>query len=354
MLRYLSLVIAMGAMALQPGRAAEPAATGLTAEARNAVVEALAQRLIGSYVFADAGNRMAAAIRRRARSGGYDAVTDGAGFAAALTRDLQQVQPDGHLAVHFSPGPQPQPAAAGGPTPESLERQRRMARFVNFGFERVDRLAGNVGYIELNGFAAPEDAAETAIAAMNLIGHTDALIIDLRYNGGGVPGIAQLISTYLFGDRPVLLHAIQWRENDRVEQFWTLPHVPGARYLGKPVYILTSRRTVSAPESFAYSLQALGRATIVGEQTAGAANPGRMFRINEHFSVFVPVGRAANPVTGTNWEGVGITPDIGAPEAEALRVAHLAALRQLREAASSPWQRQQLDNAIREVEAPSP
>lgn len=351
MLRFLTLIMLFSTMtAALPVQAAQPPSPGLTEETRSAVVEGVARRLVESYVFPEAADRMAAAIRRRSRAGGYDAITDGTAFAAALTRDLQQVQPDGHLAIHFSAVPLPESAGPGSPTPESLERQRRMVQFVNFGFERVDRLAGNVGYIELNGFADPQDAADTAIAAMNLIGHTDALIIDLRYNGGGVPGIAQLISTYLFSGRPVHLHTIHWRENDRVEQFWTLPHVPGRRYVGKPVYILTSRSTVSAPESLAYSLQALERATIVGEQTAGAANPGRPFRINPHFSAFVPVGRAANPITGSNWEGVGITPDIRASEATALQVAHLAALRQLLEASTNPWQRQQLESAIREIE----
>jgi C-terminal processing protease CtpA/Prc len=294
---------------------------------------------------------MAAAIRARVRAGDYDAITNGADFAAALTRDLQGVHADGHLAVHFSADPLSERAHPASQNPESIERQRRMAQSVNFGFERVDRLPGNVGYIELNGFADPQDAAQTAIAAMNLVGHTDALIIDLRYNGGGVPGIGQLISSYLFSGRSVHLHTIHWRENDRVEQFWTFPHVPGPRYVGKPVYILTSRSTASAPESFAYSLQALERATIVGEQTAGAANPGRSFLINQHFSAFIPVGRAANPITGSNWEGAGITPDITAPASTALQVAHVAALRQLREAATSPQQRRQLDEAIREVEA---
>ena len=204
--------------------------------------------------------------------------------------------------------------------------------------------------MELNGFIDPELGTETAIAAMNFLANTDALIIDLRYNGGGVPGLPQFISTYFFTGKPVHLHSIYWREGNRTQQYWTLPYVPGKRYLDKPIFILTSKRTFSAPEGFAYNLQALKRATIVGETTRGGANPAKDFRIDEHFSALVPVGRAINPVTESNWEETGVKPDIEATEAQALKTAHLEALRKLLETSTSERKREQLRSIIEEVE----
>ena len=255
--------------------------------------------------------------------------------------------------MNFSYEPIPAHGNQSEPSAEAKEMFRRLAGSQNFGFEKVERLNGNVGFIELNGFINPELGAETAIAAMNFLANTDALIIDLRYNGGGEPGLAQMISTYFFSGKPVQLHSIYWREGGRIQQYWTLPYVPGERYLDKPIFILTSKRTFSAPESFAYSLQALKRATIIGETTRGGANPAKYFRVNEHFSLLVPVGRAVNPVTGTNWEGTGIKPDIEVTEAQALKTAHLAALRKLLDASPSERKKMMLKGVIEEVEKQS-
>jgi retinol-binding protein 3 len=343
--RLAALVLAFSMAGVAQAQEAE-ADLPISATQRSALIDGMLGRLAEHYVLTDVAARLERDFRARARRGEYDGITSSRVMAETLSRQLREAANDAHLGVRFSREPiAAGPAAA--PTPEDRARARRMAAAVNFGFERVERLNGNIGYIELDGFADPEQAAETAVAAMNFLANTDALIIDLRYNSGGVPGIAQLISSYLF-ERPVHLNSIHWREGNRTQQYWTLPYVPGARYLNKPVYILTSRHILSAPESFAYSLQALRRATIVGATTAGGANPGREFRINEHFAMFVPTGRAINPVTGTNWEGVGIRPDIDVPAAQALRTAHLAALRRLIETAASERSRANLEGIIQE------
>jgi C-terminal processing protease CtpA/Prc len=322
----------------------------INSAARAQVIEGVLNRLNESYVLPEIAARMEQSIRARMKKGEYDKISSSTLLAQALTAHLNEIAKDKHLGVGFSLEPIPISSEQREPSPEDRERFRRMMSSANFGFEKVERLNGNVGYMELDGFVSNEHGAETAIAAMQFLANTDALIIDLRYNGGGVPGTAQLIISYLFSETPVHYHSIYWRQGNRTEQFWTLPYVPGKRYVGKPVYVLMGKGTLSAPESFAYSLQAQKRVTVVGEVSAGGANPGREFRINEHFQVFVPTGRAINPVTGTNWEGTGVKPDIETTFANALKTAHLAALRKLLETSTSERRKQQLSSVIEEVE----
>lgn len=314
------------------------------------VIDAILRQLNESYVFPEVASQMEKSIRARMQRGEYDRIDNGSVLAQTLTAHLAEIAKDKHLSVGFSYDPIPIIPEQKEPSPEERERFRRIASSANFGFEKLERLNGNIGYMELDGFVTAELGAETAIAAMQFLANTDALIIDLRYNGGGVPGTAQLIISYFFNETPVHYHSIYWRQDNRTEQFWTLPYVPGRRYVGKPLYILMGKRTLSAPESFAYSLQAQKRATIVGEVSAGGANPGRLFRIDEHFQVFVPTGRAINPVTGTNWEGTGVKPDIATTFANALKTAHLTALRTLLETTTSERKKEQLKNVIQEVE----
>jgi C-terminal processing protease CtpA/Prc len=198
---------------------------------------------------------------------------------------------------------------------------------MNHGFGRVERLPGNIGYLEFFNFADEELGADTVAAAMNFINGTDSLIIDMRNNGGGNPAMVALVCSYLFGPDPVHLNDLYWREGNRTEEFWTRKDLAGKRYLNKDVYVLTSKRTFSGAEEFTYNLKNLKRATIVGETTGGGAHPGGGFRINEHFGVFVPTGRAISPITKTNWEGTGVTPDISVPADQALLVARLMALK---------------------------
>jgi retinol-binding protein 3 len=226
--------------------------------------------------------------------------------------------------------------AAGRPGPGERERLRRGGALRNFGFERVERLPGNVGYLDLRGFADPALAGDLAAAAMTLLAEAGALIVDLRRNGGGSPAMIALLSSYLF-DEPTHLNDLRWREGpagERPQQFWTQAYVPGRRFGGaKPVYVLTSGETFSGAEEFAYNLQSRRRATLVGATTRGGAHPGGLFPLDPpwgaHVAVAVPTGRAINPVTGTNWEGSGVAPDVAVPPEAALRWAHADALRKL-------------------------
>jgi hypothetical protein len=320
----------------------------IDATERRAVIDGIVDKLKQSYVFPDTALAMERAIRARQSHGEYDRITSARAFGDSLTSHLQAVSHDRHLRVRYSADPLPNSRGPDAPDPAQRERQRTFGRQLNFGFERVERLAGNVGYLEIRSFGFdPEDLADVAAAAFTFLANTDALIIDLRRNGGGSPFMVAHVSSYLFGPEPVLLNSLYWRPGNRTDDFYTKRDVPGTRYgPDKPVYVLTSRNTFSGAEEFAYNLQTRKRATIVGDTTGGGAHPGGMQRIDEHFGVFVPSGRAINPITKTNWERVGVRPDIPVTADSALRSAHLAALHLLREHASDDDRRRTLDRAI--------
>ena len=314
------------------------------------VLDGIIEKL-NEYVFPEAANTIQQDIHQRLNTGGYVDITSGAQLAQTLTAQLQELSQDRNLRVFFSAEPLPQLDAQAVPTPEELAQQRHSSSLRNFDFNRVERLWGNVGYLELYGFESPTFAGDTAISAMNFLAHTSALIIDLRHNGGGSPGMVALLCSYLFPAHPPLhLNDLYWRTDDRTQQWWTLPYVPGARYLDKPVYILISQATFSAAEEFAYNLKHLKRAVLVGETTRGGANPGAGYRIDDHFWIFIPTGRAINPITGGNWEGVGVIPDVKVPSELALKTAHLLALKTLIENNTEVGLRRELEESLQRVE----
>ncbi|HYN86691.1 MAG TPA: S41 family peptidase [Pyrinomonadaceae bacterium] len=321
-------VCAADAASAQPSRPEEQPDQTIDAAARAQIIDAALKRLNDSYVFPEVAKKMEASVRDIQRRGEYDSITSARQFAERLTSDLQAVSRDKHLRMRFSPRALPaQAMQRREPSAEERAERQRELGWINHGFDKVERLPGNVGYIELRGFFDEEAGADTVAAAMNFVAGTDALIIDLRRNGGGNPAMVALICSYLFGPEPVHLNSLYWREGDRTEEFWTRKEVAGRRYLGKDVYVLTSSRTFSGAEEFTYNLKNLKRATIIGETTGGGAHPGGMHRLSEHFAMFVPTGRAISPVTKTNWEGTGVEPDVKIAADKALKTAHLHALR---------------------------
>ncbi|MBS1827351.1 MAG: S41 family peptidase [Acidobacteria bacterium] len=312
----------------------------------NGVLEALDKR----YVFPEVARKMESAIRDRQAKGEYDTITSAADFARLLTTHLQQVSKDKHLRVRHSFDPIPErPETNRQPSKEEIEEFRARMAKDNFGFERVERLPGNVGYLDLRGFFSAAFGAETAVAAMNLLSNSDALIVDLRRNGGGDPAMVALISSYLFDD-VTHLNDLYFRPADSTRQWWTLPFVPGKKLAGKPVYVLTSNRTFSAAEEFTYNLKNLKRATIIGETTGGGAHPGGTTRLSAHFQAFIPTGRAINPISKTNWEGAGVTPDVPLNQEAALKTAHLMAAKKIRESEKDKRLVSQLDGLIQTLE----
>jgi C-terminal processing protease CtpA/Prc len=291
------------------------------------VIEALADKLERYYVFPDVGGRIITHLRARLAAGKYDGIEAGGVFCDTLTEDLRAINNDLHLRVRHSVDPRPLYVEEDiSDNPERIEEYRQEAAARNFGFHKVEILPGNIGYLEQWRLDDAKFASATAIASMNLLASTRALIIDLRANGGGDPVLVALLCTFLFDGEPRHLNSFYSREDDKTRQFWTLPWVPGPRYLDKPVYVLTAKRTASGAEELAYNLQQMQRATIVGATTAGAAHPVGLYQLTPHFEASISNARAINPLTGTNWEGVGVIPDVPVAPEQALTTAHRMAL----------------------------
>lgn len=319
----------------------------LTAAQRTEIIESALQKLNDTYVFPDTAKKMETAIRERVSRKEYDSVSSSRAFAGALTEHLQAVSHDRHLRVLFSYDPPSQQQTF------NPELARLQAEFNNFGFAKVERLAGNVGYLDLRGFSGDPAALDVAAAAMNFLAGSRALIVDLRQNGGGSPVMVAFLSSYLFGPEPVHLNDLYWRAANRTDSFYTRKDVPGKRFgPDKPVYVLTSGRTFSAAEEFTYNLKSLKRATIVGENTRGGAHPGGAQRINDHFAIWIPSGRAINPITKTNWEGTGVAPDVATSAPDALKTAHVLALKKIQETNKDASLNDAIKSALAETERP--
>ncbi len=302
----------------------------LDAAMRTTVLEAIAQKLADEYAFPDVAQKIQTDIQNRLSASGYQDVKSGTQLAATLTTQLQTLSSDLHLKVHFSPAILPHLAPQTEIPPEELALQQQQGALRNFDFNRVERLRGNVGYLELFSFEPPEFAGAVAAAAMQFLANTSALIIDLRYNRGGSASMVALLTSYLLPPYPAVhLTDLHWPQQDRTQQSWTLPYLEGPRYLDKPVYVLIGPETFSAAEEFAYNLKHLERALIVGETTAGGANPGAGFRLHDHFWMFVPTGQAISIATGDNWEGSGVLPNFKVPVELSLKTAQLLAFRKL-------------------------
>jgi retinol-binding protein 3 len=326
-----AVVVSFGLRAIPTGLTAADMNMKIDAATRARVIDGAVAKLNEFYVFPETAKKMAEAVQTRLKNGAYDAITGADDFATTLTDDLRAVSNDKHLGVNFSPRalPKMDPGANQAPDPAAVARWKAQLQRNNCAFEKVERLSQNIGYLKFNGFMDPEICGPTVAASMNFLAHVDALIIDLRDNGGGDPKMVAYISSHLFAE-PTHLNNIYNRKEDKTTEYWTLRDVPGARLADKPVFVLTSKRTFSGAEEFAYNLKNLKRATIIGETTGGGAHPVSGHRIDDHFMIGVPFARAINPISKTNWEGTGVDPDVKSPAGEALDVAKKMAAEQIR------------------------
>jgi retinol-binding protein 3 len=333
------VLLALAAGAVLAQAPAAPAAPAVDAAAKQAVVDEIATLFNKNYIFADTARKVEEALRSKLKAGDFDKAATAPDFARAVAAVILDVSKDRHTGFAYDPSRAENIRRLEGRSEEEAqkvrERQLREARRANFGFRKVERLAGNIGYLDFGVFASPAEAGPTAIAAMNFLAYCDAIIIDLRQNGGGDPAQIQLISSYLF-EEPVHLNDLYARATDTTENYWTLPYVPGAKAATADLYVLTSARTFSGAEEFSYNLQNLKRATIIGETTGGGAHPTNTMIVQRDYLLRVPFARAINPVSKTNWEGTGVKPDIAVPAAEALDRAYALALEKLAAKATGP------------------
>ena len=310
---------------------------------RSEVIDALIKQLHTQYIFPDVASEIASMFLQRQSRGEYDALTEGRLFAETLTAHMREISKDSHLLVFY--------ASQEADIQEGRAYGRDIGEICNYGFEKVERLAGNIGYLCINSFFSPTIAFRALITALDFIAHTNALIIDLRKASGGDLAMLKFFASYFFLSDPVHLNNIYWRRSDSTQQYWTLPYIPGQRYASKPLSILTSHTTSSMAEAFAYALQSQRRATVIGEVTAGEANPLERFHLAAHFACLIPVGHITNPATGTNWQGSGVQPDVEVAQEYALKTAYTLALKHVLEGdghVHNPAQ-QMLEKEIRRV-----
>jgi len=322
-----AVVADFGLRALPPGTNVSDLNFKIDAAARARVIDGAIAQLNEFYVFPETAKKMGELVKSKQKKGDYDSITDGGALARMLTDNFREVSHDKHLRVDFSPAPVPD-RPDGPPGADEIARYRKDMERMNCGFDKVEILSGNVGYLKFDMFADPDICGPTAVAAMNFLANVDAIIFDLRENGGGDPKMIAFLSTYLFSEA-THLNDLWERKGDVTHQYWTLPYVPGKHLDGKPAYVLTSKETFSGAEEFSYNLKNLKRATIIGETTGGGAHPVSGHRIDDHFMIGVPFARAINPISKTNWEGTGVEPDVKVPAPDALATAQKLAAEKL-------------------------
>lgn len=298
-----------------------------------AVVDAIITRLEESYIFPDRAAVAATLLRSSLAAGKYASPVDES-VCMVINEDLLAACADKHLRLIWH---EENDAGVGPQSDEDLiAGLREMFRVENYGIRRVERLAGNVGLIAFTIIPEAATAGEPIAAAMRLVQHTHGLILDLRAARGGAPDGVAFLASFLFPDGEVQLSDIIEGPRGPTRQFWTSGYLPGPRYLDRPVFVLVSGATFSGGESLAYDLQALGRVTVVGEITRGGAHPSTVVSLGDHVELRLPVARTVNPITGTDWEGVGVKPDIPVPADAGLESAHRAILDQLLGASDIP------------------
>jgi hypothetical protein len=336
--------------------------------------EIVAHLLEELYVSPEDGRRIAAQMRARFAAGAYDKLAaDPVQLADALTRDLREIGKDKHLYVRYDPSSADAPVVttdawdrerqrnreerrrnAAGARADVMEpdaRQLESLRRSNNYFRRVERLDGNVGYVDLGGFAPGRAARETAAGVMAFLANADAVIIDLRRCPGGAGDMVEFLSSYFFTPEPRVLLNMYFRPTDTTVPSATVADLPGRRMPSTDLYILTSGTTASACEAFPYGLQQYGRARVVGEPSAGAGYANSLEMIGGGFTLSVSVGRPQHPRTGKGWEGVGVQPDTRVPADKALAAAHAEALKKLAAATGDETRRRELTKLASGLEA---
>ena len=322
------------------------------------IVQLISENLLETYLDLDVAKEMTSVLKSNIKSNKYMSIKNPDEFSKIVTLDLQKVSKDLHLKVNFEPKKNARKKRV-MPEEMKIEREKMMAMRmaeINYGFTEVKVLNGNIGYLNLRMFVDIKYGREAATAAMSFLNNTNAIIIDLRTNGGGVPSMMQLLSSYFTDAKPVLLSNFYERKTNSETQLYTFETIDGKRMTNKPLYILTSKKTFSAAEAFTYTLKHLDKAVVVGEITKGGANRTKSINLNNDFSISVPYIKSIHPVTKSNWEGVGVQPTIETAENDAFVIAYIDAIhktvirnenRVLNKIGYTFLQEKSIDNAIK-------
>ena len=297
--------------------------TILSAAYKKETIEKLTLLIQDFYIYPNVAKKTSEHLYKQYEAGYFDKCKDNETFATVLTESVQSVNKDKHMRIMSN---EPYIAPQNNLEAKSAHRMGQINNYrsLNHGFKELKIMEGNVAYLDLRMFAPMEKAKKIADAYMKLLSLSDAVIIDLRHNGGGNPSMVQYLCSYFF-DKKLHLNSLYYREGDRTEEFWTLEEVGGKKLVDIPLFIMIGEETFSGAEEFSYNMQTQKRATLIGQTSAGAANPGGTRGINENLSVFIPTGRAINPITNTSWEGVGVQPEIRTKKEETLEQAHMLA-----------------------------
>lgn len=285
-------------------------------ETINEFVERSSNLLKEKYVFPAVAEKIVAHINNKNKEGFFDDFTDAIEFAEVMTKEMQSISNDKHMRVHVKNSENKLAGELPNPL-KNIYKTESQFKSINFGFTKLEKIKGNIGYLKLDGFAPLHAAKDYADLAMKYLSTSDAVIIDLRENNGGSPDLVQYICSYFF-EKPTHLNSLYNRVSNDTAHFVSLEKVGGQKMPELPLFVLTSSKTFSAGEEFAYNMQTQKRGMLVGETTGGGANPGQLFNITKNLEIFIPTGMAINPITKTNWEGVGVIPDIETTAEEAL------------------------------------
>jgi hypothetical protein len=323
---------------------------------KKAVIDALCENLEREYIFPDITEKYIRMLKENFRSGKYDGIGQPLDFARLITTDLMSVHRDGHLSVRFNPDWVKNERGRKELDEKAILLQRRRDRASNYGFQEIKILPGNIGYFKFSEFSYNTDAYDAAVGAMSFLANTDALIIDLRTNGGGSPEMVQFLCSYFLDNPRQHLNSFSYKEKEKLTQYWTYTYLPGRRLDKVDLYLLTSRGTFSAAEEFAYNLKNMKRAVVIGETTGGGAHDNKFVILTDNFMMSLPFARAVNPITKTNWEAVGVEPDVKVSQDKALETAQVMASKKLAEKEKDPefkayyrWQSEAYQAALNPV-----
>lgn len=293
----------------------------------NNVVSSIAKLIEQHYVSLEIGKKISDLIITKNKNGAYRNITDAHKFANQLTSDLRSFNGDLHLKVNILSANN---SSVNKNVPQQVDYK---GIWSNYGFQDIKILDGNIGYIKINHFTKWnhfKEAKKVITATFNTLQNTDALIVDVRNNGGGFEAIVAYFISYLFEGDPIHLSDYYIRFNDKKTSIWTTSDIPGKKLPNIPVYVLVNNRSTSAAESLAYMLKHQKRATVIGEITAGAGHGALTHKVFNQFSVSISSAETINAVTKTSFEKVGVIPDIKVTSDEAFSKAYILALNYLK------------------------